>query len=125
MGSKMESKYDGKCSKCETSWKTGTIIYYNKEPKIICTNSECFSEQGGKISEFSSSGNNYKNSNFPPSRTLEQKLSDMAVLDDHISKLATERLSKIELKLGGLAPSEKLVFLESWARTIATSFNQR
>jgi hypothetical protein len=129
----MESKYAGKCSVCETPWKVGEQIHYSKDPKIICTNMECFKEQGGSISEYnpqqtfggsSKGGSSYK-SNYPVPRTLEQKLSDMVVLDTQIAKLATDRLKVVEQNIGTLETSEKLIFLESWARTIATSFNQR
>lgn len=127
----MSSKYAGSCTKCETPWKVGEQIHYSKDPKIICPNMECFTEQGGSISEYnpqktfgSGGGSSYKN-NYPAPRTLEQKLSDMAVLDEQIAKLATNRLKIVEENIGTLETSEKLIFLESWARTIATSFNQR
>ena len=123
----MESKYSGKCTVCETAWKEGETIFYSKDPKVICTNEECFKEQGGTVSEykpFAKSGGSFSKG-YAPARTLEQKLSDINVLDEQLSKIATERLQKLEESIGQLEASEKLVFVESWARTLATSFNQR
>ena len=126
----MESKYAGKCTVCENPWEQGDSIFYQKDPKVICANKECFLFQGGK--EYtgggsSSGGSSYSGSksNYAPVRSIEQKLSDLIVLDEQISKIATERLSKVEEITGKLAPEQRLVFIESWARTLTMSFNQR
>jgi len=126
----MQSKYSGKCSVCENTWNEGDSIFYQKDPKIICANKECYTDQGGKeytggvsSSNVSSFGGN--KSTYPPIRSIEQKLSDLIVLDEQISKIATERLSKVEEVTGKLAPDQRLVFIESWARTLTMSFNQR
>ena len=50
MGSKITAKYSGMCKICGSDWNVGQIIFYQKQPKAICTDSECFNEQGGTVS---------------------------------------------------------------------------
>jgi len=126
----MESKYEGKCNVCQNTWKAGDNIFYQKDPKVICANKECYEDQGGKEytgGSSSSGGNSFggSKSTYAPIRSLEQKISDMIILDEQISKVATERLSKVEEITGELKPEQRLVFIESWARTLTMSFNQR
>jgi len=126
----MESKYAGKCNVCQNAWNAGDTIFYQKDPKVICANKECYTDQGGKEyvpKQTSFDGGSFggNKSTYAPVRSLEQKLSDMIILDEQISKVSTERLSKVEEITGKLAPEQRLVFIESWARTLTMSFNQR
>jgi len=126
----MESKYAGKCNACENTWNAGDNIFYQKDPKIICANKDCYTDQGGKEyvptqTSFSGGSSGGSKSTYAPVRSVEQKLSDLIVLDEQISKIATERLSKVEEVTGELKPEQRLVFIESWARTLTMSFNQR
>ena len=50
MGSKITAKYSGMCKICGSDWNVGQIIFYQKQPKAICSDSECFNEQGGSVS---------------------------------------------------------------------------
>ncbi len=54
MGTKISAKYDGQCKICGDSWQVGEDIFYQKEPKAICGDKECFEEQGGKFTPFKS-----------------------------------------------------------------------
>lgn len=41
-----ESQYPGKCPECEVKFAKGDRIFYNKDPKIVCSSEECAKEQG-------------------------------------------------------------------------------
>ena len=51
MGSKITAKYAGMCKVCGSDWSIGNPIFYQKEPKAICVEEACFTEQGGSISK--------------------------------------------------------------------------
>ena len=126
----MQSKYSGKCNVCQNTWNAGDDIFYQKDPKVICANKDCYTDQGGK--EYTGGGSpsgggssSGSKSTYAPIRSLEEKISDLIILDEQISKIATERLSKVEETTGVLKPEQRLVFIESWARTLTMSFNQR
>ena len=53
MGSKIKAKYDGACKFCGEDWVVGDNLYYQKNPKAICSEESCFNQQGGKVSTFS------------------------------------------------------------------------
>tara|TARA_R100000406_G_C3109388_1_gene123928 strand:- start:971 stop:1372 length:402 start_codon:yes stop_codon:yes gene_type:complete len=52
MGTKIKGKYSGICKICGSDWKVGDEIFYQKEPKAICADKECFEEQGGKFTPY-------------------------------------------------------------------------
>ena len=54
MGTKIKAKYDGLCKICGTDWIVGDQICYQKNPKAICGDENCFKQQGGTISSFGS-----------------------------------------------------------------------
>jgi|TARA_Y100000590_G_scaffold467051_1_gene644495 hypothetical protein len=47
MGTMIKAKYNGQCKNCGSSWAVGDDLYYQKNPKALCTDHECFTEQGG------------------------------------------------------------------------------
>jgi len=51
MGSKITAKYAGMCKVCGSDWSVGNPIFYQKEPKAICVEESCFTEQGGSITK--------------------------------------------------------------------------
>ena len=51
MGSKITAKYAGMCKVCGSDWSVGNPIFYQKEPKAICVEESCFSEQGGNMTK--------------------------------------------------------------------------
>jgi hypothetical protein len=57
MGTKIKAKYDGLCKICGADWIVGDSIFYQKNPKAICSDEKCFNQQGGTISSFNSYGN--------------------------------------------------------------------
>jgi len=125
MGKQMKSRFDGNCKVCGSSWKSGTDIYYQNDPKIICSNKECYSEQGGTITASPPYPEYAGKLSVSRGRTTEQKIADLVVFDEQIFKLAMSRLVQLENIMGNIPIEQKLVFLESWARTIASSYNQR
>ena len=52
MGSKIKAKFDGSCKFCEAVWAVGEDLFYQKNPKAICSNEPCFKHQGGTVREF-------------------------------------------------------------------------
>ena len=62
MGTKIKAKFVGSCKLCGENWAVGEDIYYQKIPKAICSDKECFEQnQGGKISTYSQA--TFKNNN--------------------------------------------------------------
>jgi hypothetical protein len=57
MGTKIKAKYDGLCKICGADWIVGDSIFYQKNPKAICSDEKCFNQQGGTISSFGSYAN--------------------------------------------------------------------
>ena len=49
MGTKIKAKFEGNCKACGESWAVGDEICYQKTPKAICSDLECFSQQGGNL----------------------------------------------------------------------------
>tara|TARA_R110000787_G_scaffold214765_2_gene323918 strand:+ start:97 stop:507 length:411 start_codon:yes stop_codon:yes gene_type:complete len=56
MGTKITGKYAGNCKICGSDWRVGEQIFYQKDPKAICVDKECFEEQGGKFTPYSGQG---------------------------------------------------------------------
>ena len=56
--------------------------------------------------------------------TIEEKMTQMKAMDDFIANLAVKRLEMVEKNLGKIDVPEKLVFIESWARTIVNSLGR-
>ena len=52
---------------------------------------------------------------------VERKMSTAGALDDSLFTIAFNRLKDVEGKIGEIAVGDKLIFLESWARTLAMS----
>jgi len=52
MGSKIKAKFDGRCKICGEIWDIGDDLFYQKDPKAICSNEQCFTKQGGTVREF-------------------------------------------------------------------------
>ena len=57
MGTIISAKFKGDCKNCGSDWQVGSQIYYQKDPKAICSDKECFAEQGGTIDSTRSFGN--------------------------------------------------------------------
>ena len=49
MGTIIKAMYDGGCKMCGSSWRVGDDISYQRNPKAICSDKECFKEQGGTM----------------------------------------------------------------------------
>ena len=120
MGSKMESKYDGKCEKCGTTWLKGKAIFYQKgdgteaNPKLVCSDETCFKENGGIISEFKPNFQKGQTSfQSKPVKNIEQKLADIDIAYAH----ALSMLKDFQSKVGSISPSESAIFIESMTRT--------
>ena len=54
MGTKIKAKFVGGCKSCGEEWNVGDDIYYQKDPKAICSSKECFEDQGGKFTPYKS-----------------------------------------------------------------------
>ena len=49
MGTKISAKYDGMCKLCGEEWRVSDEIYYQKQPKAICSDYDCFQKQNGTL----------------------------------------------------------------------------
>ena len=83
MGSIMNAKYKGTCQYCDSEWKVGDKIYYQKTPKAICSEERCFNEQGGKVSEWKPEKNKGSSSSYgtTPDEHIKMDLPDVPVSD--------------------------------------------
>ena len=71
----IKAKYDGACKLCGAVWNVGDDLYYQRTPKAICTDHECYTEQGGK--------NGFQTSFKRKERdTIVAKIPDVDVSDD-------------------------------------------
>jgi len=52
MGSKIKAKFDGGCKICGAEWSVGDDLFYQKNPKAICAEEQCFNQQGGTVREY-------------------------------------------------------------------------
>jgi len=120
----MKTKYASSCKVCGSLWKEGDEIFYQKGDNgakaITCTDEACYTEQGGK--KFVPQGKTDSgNGSQTTLNGIEQKMNNAGALDAQLANIAYSRLADVEAKLGEIAVPEKLIFLESWARTIAMS----
>lgn len=78
MGTKISAKFDGSCRNCGDSWKVGNEIFYQKTPKAICIEKDCFLQQGGTVNSFQQKafGN--------PSNIIITQVPDVSVSEDTI-----------------------------------------
>ena len=81
MGSIMNAKYKGTCQYCDSEWKVGDKIYYQKTPKAICSEERCFNEQGGKVSEWKPQDKKTGSFNTQPDTNLKMDIPDVPVSD--------------------------------------------
>ena len=81
MGSIMNAKYKGTCQYCDSEWKVGDKIYYQKTPKAICSEERCFNEQGGKVSEWKPQDKKSGSFNTQPDTNLKMDIPDVPVSD--------------------------------------------
>ncbi len=72
------SNYDGKCKKCDKEWKVGQQIYWQKEPKCICIDSQCFeSQKSGASSTTNANQTNFDPNQAKVTRTTQQREADL------------------------------------------------
>jgi len=85
----MNAKFDGKCYKCSKTWKKDDPIFYQREPKTVCSDRECFEKHGGKIFEKSFGGNSFakKSSQIDISKI---NLPDMDKIQTRMTQIADE-----------------------------------
>ena len=122
----MKTRYDGSCKVCGALWKEGDEVFYQKgengKKATVCSDEKCYTEQGGKpFTPKADSGFQTLETGQSTLTNVERKLSTAGALDDSLFTIAFNRLNVIEGKLGDIAVGEKLIFLESWARTLAMS----
>ena len=84
MGSIIKAKFRGDCKICGSTWEVGDDLYYQKNPKAICGNKECYTEQGGTVSTYQQSS--FKNNDRD---TIISKVPDVTV-SDSVKQLADD-----------------------------------
>ena len=81
MGTKIKGKYAGTCKICGSDWQVGEDIFYQKEPKAICADKECFEQQGGKFTPFKSGQTTLTGGTYGRAPIIT-KLPDVEISDD-------------------------------------------
>jgi hypothetical protein len=91
MGSMIKAKFRGDCKICGSTWNVGEDLYYQKTPKAICSNKECFTEQGGTVSTYQQSSFQNNNKDIIITKIPEVTVSDSvkAVADDWMQFFVT------------------------------------
>ena len=72
----MQGKYAGSCKVCGSDWSVGDEIYYQKDPKAICSDKECFEQQGGRYTPFKGQTTLYG------SKPIVTRLPDVTISDE-------------------------------------------
>ena len=122
MGSQMSSKYSGKCNLCEKSWNVGEQMFYQKDPKCMCIDKECFEKQGGKIFEKSFGGNSFSKQ-VSKIDISSVNVPDLAKLQTQAVKNAQREMSEFKffrdeiLRLGGNEIQAGMLFKTMCDRT--------
>ena len=73
MGTMIKAKYDGQCKICGSSWRVNDEIAYQRTPKAICSDKDCFKEQGGTL---------FDQKSFEQGKSIVTNLPDCTVPDD-------------------------------------------
>ena len=87
----IKAKFRGDCKICGSTWNVGEDLYYQKTPKAICSNKECFTEQGGTVSTYQQSSFQNNNKDIIITKIPEVTVSDSvkAVADDWMQFFVT------------------------------------
>jgi len=88
----IKAKFRGDCKICGSTWNVGEDLYYQREaPKAICSNKECFTEQGGTVSTYQQSSFQNNNKDIIITKIPEVTVSDSvkAVADDWMQFFVT------------------------------------
>lgn len=106
----MKSQYSGTCSVCQLAWNVGEEIFYQKDPKAICKNEDCFKNQGGKP--------------FVPKKFTSSKFSITRA--DELYDMAEGFLTKFMSKRPNqpINPEQQAIFIESMFKTLSTSYKE-
>jgi hypothetical protein len=93
----INAKFDSSCKVCQKNWNTGDPIFYQKDPKAICCDEECYKSQGG-TNTFTKKSNNGFGKIY--TRTTEDKLKDVGSFYDFIqSKNIVEEIEPYSLAM--------------------------
>ena len=84
MGTKISAKYDGMCKLCGEEWRVSDEIYYQKQPKAICSDYDCFQKQNGTLDKLQSKQNSFASFR---DQVIVSKLPD-ATASDNVKKVA-------------------------------------
>ena len=121
----MKTQYPGTCKLCGAIWKVGDDIFYQKDPKAICSDEECYIQQNGKpfvpSKKDSAEQQTTLGDGLSTLSSLERKMGDAGALDAQLANITMKRLHDVEQQFGEIDMPQKLIFLESWARTLAMS----
>jgi hypothetical protein len=91
----INSQYEGKCKGFKNedgtltihNWSVGDLIFYQREPKCICINQQCFEKQqqaaGGKINTYTASTTDIK---AKITRTTDERASDLEKFIETLTK---------------------------------------
>ncbi len=111
----MKSQYSGTCSVCQISWNVGEEIHYQRDPKVICKNEDCFTNQGGKPYIPKSSGTGkFTSSKFPITKSVDLYGIAEVLLATFLAKRES----------GTLDIGQQAIFIESMFKTLSSGFKE-
>jgi hypothetical protein len=110
LGSKMNAKFDGKCYKCLKTWKKDDPIFYQREPKAVCSDKECFEKYGGKVYE----GKPFAGNSF----------GNKQVSNIDISKINLPEMDKVQTRMTKIADEEALEYFFFRKRMLEHGFSE-
>ena len=103
MGARIATKYKGKCFECDAEWKEKDMIYYdgNKKNKrgksVVCSNYECFADQGGKLDPDVKVNNTTEDLLFSPPLKQDDVTNDrLDMIDKVLDTIVIRAHQKVE-----------------------------
>ncbi len=98
----MKSKWSGKCPGMRTDqgsiihdWPEGAEIFYQKEPKCICINEECFKKQKEQAQQPAANPAQIPSSASLPPRSESERTDDCSHMIEILWEMAEKKANKI------------------------------
>ena len=89
----LTSQYAGKCKVCGKEWKVGNEIWYQKDPKAICIDEQCFERQKSGTTTLTSPTVNYPEPT--PARTESEKTEDAKHMIEILWMMAQTKATEV------------------------------
>ena len=92
----LTSQYAGTCKVCNKTWKVGNEIWYQKDPKAICIDEQCFERQkAGTTTGVQTGVMAAPTVNYPQPRTESEKTEDACHMIEILWQLAQKKALEV------------------------------